>query len=77
MASIEGTGSICITVKGQKATTWIELQEVAYRPGFHVNLVSYINLKAKGTRWIDVTDWLILEKDKFIEISHQAQWPIN
>jgi hypothetical protein len=48
---------------------WIDLHDVAYCPGFHINLVSYIRLKAKGVRWNDAAGWLMRNGDKFAKVT--------
>ena len=48
--TIKGTGSVCIAIKSSGKPEWIELHNIAYCPGFHLNLISYIRLKTKGVR---------------------------
>jgi hypothetical protein len=74
--AIEGIGIVHIPVQGLNGPQWIELQDVAYCPGFHLNLVSYIRLKAKGVRWNDESGWLMKDGAKFAQVMNHQGWPV-
>ena len=65
--TISGTGTVHITVRGPKGPKTVKLLDVAYCPGFHLNLVSYIRLKASGVRWNDEIGWLKFKGKKYAQ----------
>lgn len=74
--TIQGTGTVTITVSGSDGPFEIDLHNVAYCLGFHMNLVSYHKLKAKGVRWNDEIEWLTRDGRPYIKVIDEAGWPL-
>jgi hypothetical protein len=55
---IHESGTVLLTVQGTDRTKVIALQDVAYVPGFHVNLVAQSKFKNQGYRFDEVTEWI-------------------
>jgi hypothetical protein len=74
--AILGIGKVLIAIQSQSGLDWIELHDVAYCPGFHINLVSYQRLKAQGVRWNDETGWLVWNGSNWARVADQSGWPV-